>query len=343
MKRCSRCEREIQEWATSCLECDDLEFGALPALGEDVAAPAIAAPEIWTVDQDRDAADFAAAVATAEDFDTPIDAPAASSVTEFAFASAPEFADQMPPPAIPPPPQTRARAGNSNRRMALAALLVVAGGSLTFAMFRSSAPAVPVSVPAAARKPAAPKPAATATPAAALAAAPATTPPAAAAPVAPTAPVAPPVPALASKWNANNRDWLLNARKGVAFELPALKKVGIWGGIAQPMLVVRCDAGRIQTFVYTASAMQMEAIDENHTVRVSFDSEPEATERWADSPEHDALFAPDAAAFARRLTTAQTLKVSYTPHNAARAVAEFQTHGLSELIVPAAKPCGWKK
>jgi hypothetical protein len=297
-------------------------------------APAIAAPETWTIDQDRDADDFAAAVATAEDFDTPSKAPAAASVTEFAFASAPEFADQMPPPAIPPPPQARARAGNSNRRMALAALLVVAGGSLTFAMLRSSAPAVPVTVPAATRKPAAPKPAAQKP---ASNAAPATASTAAA------APVALPVPAVPSKWKANNRDWLLNAKRGIAFELPALKKVGIWQGISQPMLVVRCDAGRIQTFVYTASAIQMEATDENHTVRVSFDGEPEAIERWADSPEHDALFAPDAAAFARRLTTAQTLTVSYTPHNAARAVAEFQTHGLNELVAPAAKQCGWKQ
>ena len=291
------------------------------------------------MDQDRDADDYAAAVANAEDFDAPVAARRASSVTEFAFASAPEFADQIPAPVIPPPAPKRARGGSSNRRMALAALLVVAGGTLTFAMFRSSAPAVPVSAQAAARKPTAPKPAATAAPAAASPAAPV----AAAAPVGTPAPVAPPVPAVPSKWNANNRDWLLNAKRGVAFELPALKKVGIWQGIAQPMLVVRCDAGRIQTFVYTASAIQMEAIDENHTVRVSFDGEPEATERWADSPEHDALFAPDAAAFAKRLATAQTLKVSYTPHNAPRAVAEFQTHGLSELLVPATKQCGWKK
>ena len=86
--------------------------------------------------------------------------------------------------------------------------------------------------------------------------------------------VAPPVPAVASKWNANNRDWLVNSKRGVAFELRSLKKVPIWQSIAQPVLVVRCDAGRIQAFVYTASAIQMEAADENHTVRVSFDGEP---------------------------------------------------------------------
>ena len=206
--------------------------------------------------------------------------------------------------------------------MLLAALLVVAGGSLTFAMLRSSTPAVPVTAPVATAKPAAPKPAAP-KPAAAAA--------------------APAVSALPSKWNAANHDWVANAKRGVAFELRSQNKVAIWQSIAQPILVVRCEAGRMQTFVYTASALQMEAIDENHAVKISFDGEPESNERWADSSEHDALFAPDAAAFTRRLVASQTLKVSYTPHNASRVVAQFQTHGLSDLIDPAAKQCGWKK
>ena len=136
---------------------------------------------------------------------------------------------------------------------------------------------------------------------------------------------------------------MANAKKGVAFEVRSLNKVAIWQSIAQPILVVRCEAGRMQTFVYTASALQMEAIDENHAVKISFDGEPESNERWADSSEHDALFAPDAAAFTRRLAASQTFKISYTPHNASRVVAQFQTHGLSDLIEPAAKQCGWKK
>ena len=206
--------------------------------------------------------------------------------------------------------------------MLLAALLVVAGGSLTFAMLRSSTPAVPVTAPAATNKPAAAKPGA---------------PKPASARSTSTAVHVP------SKWNAANRDWLANAKRGVAFELRALNKVAIWQSIAQPILVVRCEAGRMQTFVYTASALQMEAIDENHAVKISFDGEPESNERWADSSEHDALFAPDAAAFTRRLAASQTFKISYTPHNASRVVAQFQTHGLSDLIEPAAKQCGWKK
>ena len=149
-------------------------------------------------------------------------------------------------------------------------------------------------------------------------------------------------PVVAPMWNAANREWLLNTRKGVAFEVPSLNKVKVWQGVSQPMLVIRCDAGHMQTFVYTSSALQMEAVDDNHTVRISFDGEPEVTERWPDSSDHDALFAPDATAFARRISAARTLKFGYTPHNAQKAVAEFQVSGLTALLEPAAKPCGLK-
>ncbi len=77
-----------------------------------------------------------------------------------------------------------------------------------------------------------------------------------------------------------------------------MNRVAVWQGVSQPVLVVRCDAGKIQAFVYTASAIQMEPQDENHSVGIRFDDQPESSERWADSSEHDALFAPDGAAFA---------------------------------------------
>jgi hypothetical protein len=260
------------------------------------------------------AEDYYGSIGSIEEAIAPLEAPAAQSA--------------VPPPVALAPP---AKAGRSNRGLMIAALVVVAGGTLTFAMFRSSAPAVPVATQAARPNPAATKPAAAKPAPLAHAVAPG------------AAPVAAAPAAVPTKWRSANKEWLLNSKRGVAFELPSQNRVTIWQGIAQPMLVVRCDAGRLQTFVYTASAIQMEAVDENHTVRVSFDDEPEATERWADSSDHDALFAPDGAAFALRLLTSRTLRVSYTPHNAQRAVAEFQTAGLDDLIAPAAKQCGWKK
>jgi hypothetical protein len=250
-----------------------------------------------------------------------------------------EFAqdDTAPPSPIQgiapaPTPALAPAAGRVDRRLMLAGLLVVVGGTLTFAMLRSSAPATPIASAPAAARPTATKPAA---------AKPSTTPSAPQAAAAPAV-VASPASAV-SKWHAANAEWLLNARRGAAFELKAENRVAIWRGSVEPMLVVRCDAGKMQAFVFTASAIQMEAQDENHTVHVSFDGEPESSERWADSDDHDALFAPDGAAFARRVSTARTLRVSYTPHNSSKATAEFQVAGLGDTIQPAARHCGWKK
>jgi hypothetical protein len=203
-----------------------------------------------------------------------------------------------------------------NRRVLLGlALIVVAGGGFTLKMLMaSSSPAVPVQsrVPTTTRPPAqsatAPKPV----------------------PAGPT-------------WKRADRDWLWNPRRGAAFELPSVNRVAIWQGQVRPMLVVRCESGRMQTFVYTASAMQMEMQDENHTVRFRFDEESEQTERWADDSDHSALLAPDAVGFARRLTTARTLRFSYSPHNAGTAVAEFHVGGLGDLIQSTAKQCGCKQ
>jgi hypothetical protein len=216
----------------------------------------------------------------------------------------------------PTPTHVKARPARPvvNRSALIALLVVAAGGVLTFAYLKtSSSVVVPVTKPTSARLPAS-KPA-----------------------------VPQMASVVASKWNTNNREWLVNNKKGVAFDLRSVNRVDIWLGQSQPMLVVRCESGRLQTFVYTASALQMEAEDEKHTVRISIDDAPEVTERWADASDHDALFAPDGAAFARSLTQARTLKFGYTPHNAPSAVAEFPVSGLGDLLDTAARQCGWKK
>lgn len=142
------------------------------------------------------------------------------------------------------------------------------------------------------------------------------------------------------RWNNANRDWVGNQRHAVAFELRAMNKVQAWQHVAHPTLVVRCVSKRVEAFVFIESAAQLEARDENHSVRVQFDNGPQSAERWADSDEHDALFAPDGAAFTRRLMSARTLQFGYTPHNSPRATVEFHVAGLRQLVGPAAKACG---
>jgi hypothetical protein len=153
----------------------------------------------------------------------------------------------------------------------------------------------------------------------------------------PSPPSPPPVAAVTRTWSSENRaEWVGKQRNAAAFELAANNTVDIWLSRVRPLLIVRCVSKRTEVFVWTGSALKMEAQGDDHTVTFEVDDEPELTERWPDSAEHDALFAPDGAAFA-------TLRFGYTPHNAAAVMAEFQVSGLGELVEPVAKECGWKK
>jgi hypothetical protein len=162
--------------------------------------------------------------------------------------------------------------------------------------------------------------------------------------IAQTPPVANQVTAtFKSKWNSTNRDWVGNQRKAVAFELASENKVAVWQRHVQLTLVVRCVANRVDAFVFTQSPAKLEPQDNDHTVRLAFDGQPESVERWPDSDEHDALFAPDGAAFVRRLTSVKAMRFGFTPHNSSPVSTVFNVAGLAEAMAPAARQCGMKK
>ena len=154
-----------------------------------------------------------------------------------------------------------------------------------------------------------------------------------------------PKPAFTQTWSTARRGyWTANQRHTAAFELPAENTVAIWMNYVRPILVVRCMNKRSETFVYTGSALKIEPNTEDHSVSFHFDGDAVSNEHWADSAEHDALFAPDGAAFAHRVLSAKSFRFGYTPHNAEPVEAQFHVDGLAQLIDPAAaKDCGWQK
>jgi hypothetical protein len=204
------------------------------------------------------------------------------------------------------------------RELVLILIAVVSGSLITFALLSPRGPSAEVAaarVDAPARKPSAP----------------------------PSPPPAPTV-SRSQKWSSDNRaHWLGNERHAAAFELPSENTVSIWLSQVRPMLVVRCLSKRPEVFVWTGSSIKMEPETEDHTVTYRFDDEPEVTERWPDSADHDALFAPEGPAFARRVMAARAMRFGYTPHNAAPVVASFEVSGLGGLIEAFAKECGWTK
>ena len=152
------------------------------------------------------------------------------------------------------------------------------------------------------------------------------------------------VDADAPRWNrVSDGRWVGTRGQTAAFELSATGRVHVWMRDVTPLLVVRCERGNAEAFVYTQSAARMEPQDGDHTVQVAFDDGSPASERWPDSAEHDALFARQPAEFTRQLTHSRALHFGFTPHNAAPVVATFVLDGLEPLLASSAKQCGWKK
>ena len=148
----------------------------------------------------------------------------------------------------------------------------------------------------------------------------------------------------APRWSrVTDGRWVGTRGQTAAFELSATGRVHVWMRDVTPVLVVRCEKGNAEAFVYTQSAARMEPQDGDHTVQVAFDGASPASERWPDSAEHDALFARKPLEFTRQLTQSRTLQFGFTPHNAEPVVATFVVDGLEPLLASSARQCGWKK
>ncbi len=144
-----------------------------------------------------------------------------------------------------------------------------------------------------------------------------------------------------ARWStARQARWVSNHPRSMAVEVEADNAVTAWMKQVRPTLVVRCLQKRIDVFVFTDSAARIETEDENHTVTLSLDAGVGSTERWPDSAEHDALFAPDGAAFARRLAQTGRLRFGFTPHNAQPVEASFDLEGAADAIAPVLARCG---
>ena len=147
--------------------------------------------------------------------------------------------------------------------------------------------------------------------------------------------------AAVTTWSAaNSALWAGPQKHSIAFEVEAENTVSVWMRTVRPTLVVRCTAGSIEAFVFTASAARIEPKTEDHTVQFGFDAGTMWTERWRDSEEHDALFAPDGTAFVRQLLTAKAFRFGFTPHNAAAVTARFSVVGLRGMLDGARRQCG---
>ena len=61
-------------------------------------------------------------------------------------------------------------------------------------------------------------------------------------------------------------------------------------------------------------------------MRVRFDDAGAERQRWSQSTDNEALFAPNAVQMARNIAKAKTLRFEFTPFNASPVIATFDVH-----------------
>jgi hypothetical protein len=158
---------------------------------------------------------------------------------------------------------------------------------------------------------------------------------------------APAAPAVEERpvptWSGSKRaSWANDGSKTIAFTLAATHDLPVWMNRARPALIVRCLYRTTEAFVVLETSTSFEDDANLRTVRVQWDDEEQAIQRWTVSETARELFAPDGVAFVRRLANARRLRFGFSPFNAAPVTAEFAVQGFDTLAGLVANTCGWR-
>ena len=165
-----------------------------------------------------------------------------------------------------------------------------------------------------------------------------------ASPATPTTQPAPPETAR-DKWTGGaSSQSSMDDSPTVTFHLQAENQIQVWLGTKQPSLIVRCHERGTDVYMVTGTAAHVEygAMD-SATVQVRFDDAAATKQRWNESTDNEALFAPQPVAFARRIAKSNRLRLGFTPFNASPVVVEFDVRGFDQHIGEIAKACRWKQ
>jgi hypothetical protein len=154
------------------------------------------------------------------------------------------------------------------------------------------------------------------------------------------APLGRPESTGAPRWNRTRQSkWATDGSRTIGFEVEALRDVAVYMDRVRPVLAVRCISHQTEVFVMLRSSPSIENGGDTHTVRIGLDEEPDVEERWLESINMQALFAPDAKAFAARMATARRLRFAFKPYSAPAATVEFDVHGFEGPLAAMAKTC----
>ena len=155
------------------------------------------------------------------------------------------------------------------------------------------------------------------------------------------------------KWRVTEKQSSMDDSKTVVVTLDSEDQIQGPLGTVRPSLIVRCQEKKVDVYVVTHMAANVEADDE-HVVGIRLDDGSPRHENWSESTDHQALFASDIIwngdeptfsggriEFAKRLAGANQLTFQFTPFDGSPQVARFDIRGLDPHLHKVAEACGW--
>lgn len=144
------------------------------------------------------------------------------------------------------------------------------------------------------------------------------------------------------RWIGQTTRSEMDGSVGYHTELEADLPIQTWLRRITPRLAVRCRENKTNVFIHTETAAQPElGLYDEARVRLRFNDGPPERQRWTESTDDEALFAPSPISLARRIAKAQSLRFEFTPFNAPPAVATFTLTGSSDAVERVATACKW--
>ncbi len=148
---------------------------------------------------------------------------------------------------------------------------------------------------------------------------------------------------LPKKWVVFTEKSKMDDSSTVVLSLQAENEANAWLDTIYAKLIVRCSEHKTDVYIDTGTSANPElGLYNQFTVRLRLDDKKPLTQRWTESTNNTALFAPNAISLAKKLADSKSLIFEFTPFNSNTARIEFKTEGLGNLLPQVANACNWK-
>jgi len=140
-------------------------------------------------------------------------------------------------------------------------------------------------------------------------------------------------------WQYSENSSEMDGKKSAFLSLAAEDKIPGLIGEVTPTLHIRCRDGKAELFINTDTMVEMDIWSNTNKVRIKFDEQQPAAQKWSASTDRQALFAPNVAQLIKQLSTAQLFLFEFMPFNKSAQVVKFNVAGLDTRIGKIAEAC----